>query len=220
MSGTPAGGGNSEANFKGHVEPRRAPRQLDTTEVMEGIAARRNQLEDAVQAPCRSWDLECGSGAKPEGAEAGDQRDEKLFVTWIVGDVEEDVPRRVSLGDRSASACIAPPLCGPLLGVPFALTRKGLGDPRPELVVALGRDAERAGHRGKPRVRGRDNRARAQRHGLNLRSDGFSCQRPRKDTLSWRATRRMQVNVRHPDSGPSSRRSSGRSAAITAWCCR
>ena len=66
---------------------------LNATEVMEGISARRDQLEDAVQPPRRTWDLECGSRAKPEGAEAGDQRDEELLVPGIVGDVDEDVLR-------------------------------------------------------------------------------------------------------------------------------
>jgi len=66
---------------------------LNATEVMEGISARRDQLEDAVQPSCRAWDLECRSRAKPEGAEAGDQRDEELLVPGIVGDVDEDVLR-------------------------------------------------------------------------------------------------------------------------------
>jgi len=93
MSGSPAGGGNSQADFEGHVEPRRAAGELNPTEVMEGISARRDQLEDAVQPLCRAWDLECRSRAKPEGAEAGDQRDEELLVPGIVGDVDEDVLR-------------------------------------------------------------------------------------------------------------------------------
>jgi len=93
MSGAPAGGGNSQADFERHVEPRRAAGELNPTEVVEGISARRDQLEDAVQPPCRTWDLERGSRAKPEGAEAGDQRDEEFLVPGIVGDVEEDVLR-------------------------------------------------------------------------------------------------------------------------------
>ena len=80
MSGAPAGGSNSQADFEGHVESRRAAGQLNPAEVMEGIAAHRDQLEDAVQPPRRSWDLERGSRAKPEGAEAGDQRDEEFLV--------------------------------------------------------------------------------------------------------------------------------------------
>jgi hypothetical protein len=77
---------------------------LNPTEVVEGISARRDQLEDAVQSPSRSWDLERRPRAKPEGAEAGDQGDEEFLVTWIVGNVEEDVVRRVPLSDRLASA--------------------------------------------------------------------------------------------------------------------
>ena len=181
MSGAPAGGGNSQADFEGHVEPRCAAGELNPTEVVERISARRDQLEDAVQPPCRTWDLERGSRAKPEGSEAGDQRDEQVLVAWLVGDVEEDVLRRVSLSDRSASACRAPPRCGPLPGA-LMVTCQGFGDHRPELAVALGRDAEHPGRRGRRRVRGGDHRARAQRHGPTLRSEEFSCQRARKDT--------------------------------------
>jgi len=38
MSGPPAGGGNSQADFEGHVEPRRAAGELNPTEVVEGIS--------------------------------------------------------------------------------------------------------------------------------------------------------------------------------------
>src|SRR5713101_8299520 len=41
VSGAPAGGGNGQADFEGHVEPRRAAGELNATEVMEGISARR-----------------------------------------------------------------------------------------------------------------------------------------------------------------------------------
>ena len=48
MSGAPAGGGNSQADFERHVEPRRAAGELNPTEVVEGVSACRDQLEDAV----------------------------------------------------------------------------------------------------------------------------------------------------------------------------
>ena len=54
VSGAPAGGSNSQADFEGHVESRRAAGQLNPAEVMEGIAAHRDQLEDAVQPPSLS----------------------------------------------------------------------------------------------------------------------------------------------------------------------
>src|SRR5438128_12201566 len=44
VSGPPAGGGNSQADFEGHVEPRRAAGEVNPTEVVEGISARRDQL--------------------------------------------------------------------------------------------------------------------------------------------------------------------------------
>jgi hypothetical protein len=111
---------------------------LNSTEVVEGVSARREQFENAIQPPCGTWDLECGPGAEPEGAETGDQRDEQLLVVEIVGDVEEDVLRRVSLRNRSGSARRSPARCGPLLRPPLAIADQGIGDHGPELAIALG----------------------------------------------------------------------------------
>ena len=182
MRGSPAGGGNSQAHFERRVESRGTAGELNSTEVVEGVSARREQFEDAIQPPCGTWDLECGPGAEPEGAETGDQRDEQLFVAGIVRDVEKDVLRRVSLRDRSGSARRSPPRAGPLLRPSLTVADQGIGDHCPELAIALGRDAEDAGRRSRCRVRRRDHRARSQSHGLTLRSEGFSCQRDRKDT--------------------------------------
>jgi hypothetical protein len=91
------------------------------------------------------------------------------------------------ISDRSASACLAPPRCGSLRGTLLALTRQSFGDPRSELLVVLGRDAERPGKRRKSGVRSRDHRSWTQRHGVTLRSQGFSCQRARKDTFEVNA---------------------------------
>ncbi len=182
MSGTPAGGGNSQPHFERHVESRGTAGELNSTEVVEGIPARREQFEDAIEPPCGTRDLECGPRAEPEGAETGDQRDEQLFVAGIVRDVEKSVLRGVSLRDRSGSVRRSPPRSGPLLRLSLVVTDQSIGDHRPELAVALGRDAEDAGRRSRCRVRRCDHRAGSQSHGLTLRCEGFSCQRVRKDT--------------------------------------
>ena len=189
MTGLPAGGGHSQANFKRHVEARCPAGELNSTEIVERITACRDQLQDAVQSPCRSWDLECGSRTKPEAAEAGDQRHKELFVTSIVRDVEKDVMRRVSLSDRSASACLAPPRRAPLLGVLFALARQGLGDSGLELPIVFGRDTEKPSRRSRRGEGGRNYRTRTQRHGVTLRGGRFSCQRARNHTARRGACR-------------------------------
>src|SRR2546426_344576 len=113
-----------------------------------------------------------------------------------VADVEKRVTPRVSLRDRSASACCSPPRCGSTLAAAFAesrlpvyrrsaiaaVTLQILGDHRPDLPVALGRDAKHASRRGGSWVGRRDHRARPQCHGLTVRAEHFSCQRGLKDT--------------------------------------
>jgi len=181
MRGTPAGDGDSQAHFKRHVESWGAAGQLHPTEIVEGVSARREQVEDAIEPPRRGRNLECGSRAEPEGAETGDQRDE-LFVVRVVRDVEKGVLRGVSLSDRSGSARRSPPRHGPLLSVPLVLAGQSLRHQRSELPVAFGRDAEDPGRRGGGGEGRRDHRAGSQSHGLTLRSERFSCQRARKDT--------------------------------------
>ena len=137
MSGTPAGGGDGQAHFEGHVEPRGAAGHLNPTEIVEGISARREQVEDAIEPPRRARNLECGSRAEPEGAETGDQSDKQLFVAEIVRDVEEDVLRGVSLRDRSSPARRPPPRSATLLCLAGALTDEGIRDQSPELTIAF-----------------------------------------------------------------------------------
>src|SRR5438094_1621958 len=90
-----------------------------------------------------------------------------------VGDVEKRVTPRVSLRDRSASACCSPPRCGSTLAAAFAESRlpvyrrsaiaavmlQILGDHRPDLSVALWRDGKLASTRDGSRVWRRDIRA-------------------------------------------------------------
>src|SRR5260370_7812030 len=132
MSGTPAGGGNSQPHFERHVESRGSAGELNSTEVVEGIPARRDQFEDAIKPPCGTRDLERGPRAEPEGAETSDQRDEQLFVVMVVRDVEKGVLRGVSLRDRSGSARRSPPRSGPLLRLSLVVTAHGTRDPRPD----------------------------------------------------------------------------------------
>src|SRR5262249_33630068 len=131
------------------------------TEIVEGVSARRDQLEDPVEPPCRPRDLECGSRAKPEGGEPGDQRNEQLLVARVVGDIQNGILGRVSLGDRSASASAPPPRSGLLLASTLCAASQRLGDHSPELSVALGRDTEHPSRRGGRGVWGRDYRTRS-----------------------------------------------------------
>src|SRR2546422_9912131 len=121
MSGTPAGGGHSKPHFERHVESRDASCELNPTEGVEAIPARRDQVEDAIEPPRGTRDLERGPRAEPEGAETSDQRDEQPFVARIVRDVEEGVLRGTSLSDRSGSAGRSPPRHGPPLSVSLVL---------------------------------------------------------------------------------------------------
>jgi hypothetical protein len=165
VSGTPAGGGNREPDLERHVESWSATRELHPAEVVKRVPARRDELEDAVQTPCRSWDLDCGSWAKPKGTETGDQSDEEPFVAPVVGDVEKGVLRRVALGDRSASAGGTPLGCRSLPGALLVASSESVGDSCPELLKVLARDAKDAGRGGQRREGRRDHRAGSQGHG-------------------------------------------------------
>ena len=137
MSGTPAGGGDGQAHIERHVESWGAAGQLNPTDIVEGITARREQVEDAIGPPRRARNLECGSRAEPEGAETGDQRDKQLFVAGIVRDVQEGVLRGVSLRDRSGPTRRPPPRSATLLRLAGALTDQGIRDHRSELTIAF-----------------------------------------------------------------------------------
>ncbi len=182
MRGPPAGGGDSQSDFERHVEAGCAAGELNATEIVKGVPAYGNQLQDAVQAPCAARDLERGPRAEPEGTETGNQGNEELFVTRVVGDVEKRVVRRVTLGDRSTPVCCSPPRWGPIPGAAFPAASQGVGDHCHQFQIALAGDAQHSGGCGRGGVGSRNHRARSQGHGLTLRSEGFSCQRPRKDT--------------------------------------
>jgi hypothetical protein len=110
---------------------------LNSTEIAEGISARREQVEDAIEPPCRARNLECGARAEPEGAETGDQRDEQLFVAGVVRDVKEGVLWGVSLRDRSGPARRPPPRSATLLRLAGVVTDQGIRDHGSELTIAL-----------------------------------------------------------------------------------
>src|SRR2546426_11312218 len=149
MRRPPAGGGDSQSDFERHVEARCAAGELNATEIVEGVPAYGNQLQDAVQAPRAARDLERGPRAEPEGAETGNQGNEELLVTRVVGDVEKRVVRRVTLGDRSAPVCYSPPRCGPIPGAAFPAASQGVGDHCHQFQIALAGDAQRSGGCGR-----------------------------------------------------------------------
>ena len=191
MRGPPAGGGDSQSDFERHVEARCAAGELNATEIVEGVPAYGNQLQDAVQAPCAARDLERGPRAEPEGAETGNQGNEELLVTRVVGDVEKRVVRRVTLGDRSAPVCYSPPRCGPIPGAAFPAASQGVGNHCHQFQIALAGYTQHSGGCGRGGVGSRNHRSRSQRHGHTLRSERFSCQRLRTETCERRYSARL-----------------------------
>ena len=179
MGRAPACGGDGESSLERHVESRCAAAELNPAEIVEGIPTGRDELQDPVQTACGPRDLERSSRAEPEAAKARDERQEQGLVALIVGDVQKDVFRRVPLGDRSASACCAPPRCNPCLGAALAPARlllgsdgataamafQILGHHGPKFPVSLGRDPEYTGRRGRGGVGRRDHRPGSQGHG-------------------------------------------------------
>jgi hypothetical protein len=76
MGRTPAGGGDGQSDLEGHVESWCAAGELDPAEIVEGIPAGRDQLQDTVQTTYGPGDLERGSWAEPEAAKTRDERQE------------------------------------------------------------------------------------------------------------------------------------------------
>ena len=169
---------DGEADLERHVESRRVPKQLNTAQVVEGISARGQQLDDAIQTACGSRNLERCARAQPEAAKTCDEGQEEVLVTAVVGDVEKRVSRGVALRDRSASARCAPPRGGSALPASFstlqlpgsrafaaaAVTLEILRDPRPNLPISPGGDTEHPGRLRSCRVRSRNHRTRSQGH--------------------------------------------------------
>src|SRR2546425_9024866 len=109
MRGAPAGRGDREADLERHIESRSAAGELHPAEIVERIAARRNEFEDAIETPRGTRNLESRAGPQPKRTETGDQSDDHFLVALIVGNVEKRAVGRVSLSDRSGSACCSPP---------------------------------------------------------------------------------------------------------------
>ena len=91
--GPRARAGDGQAGLEGHVEPRRAAGELHPAEVVERVATRRDQLENAIEPPGRPGNLERGAREQSKRTEAGDEGDEQLLVALIVRNVEKDVLR-------------------------------------------------------------------------------------------------------------------------------
>jgi len=183
MGGAPASGGDRESDLERHVESRSTVGELHTAEIVEGIAACRNEFENAIEPPRRTRDLQSRARPQPKRTETGDQGDEHLLVALIIGDVEKRAVGQVSLSERSGSACWPPPRGTPVSGGPLVATGESVCDDRHEFPIALPGETKRARHRRRRWVGRRDYRARSQGHVLTLRSESFSCQRAREDTV-------------------------------------
>jgi hypothetical protein len=92
--------GNSQ--LEGHVESWRAGTQLDTAEVVERIAACRDEVANTVQPPLRPGQLEYRARAEAEAAEPGYERKEEGLESFVVRYVQEGVVTRIRLSDGSA----------------------------------------------------------------------------------------------------------------------
>ncbi len=178
MGRTPAGGGDGESDLEGHVESRRATGELHPAEMVEGIPAGSDQLQDTVHTTCGPGDLKRGPRAEPEAAKPRDEGQEQGLVAPIVGNVQKGVVGRISLSDQSASVCCGPPRSVPSLGAALTAVRllaesrsptapvafQVLGHHRPKFSVSLWGDPEHAGRCRGRRIGGGDHRARSQRH--------------------------------------------------------
>ncbi len=76
MGRTPAGSSDGESDLEWHVESRCATGELNPAEIVKGIPAARDQLQDTVETACGPGDLERGSRAEPEAAKTRDERQE------------------------------------------------------------------------------------------------------------------------------------------------
>lgn len=65
-----------QAQLEGHVESRRPTPRIDAAQIMKGIAACRNQLEDAVEPWIGARELQGRARSETETAEPGDESQE------------------------------------------------------------------------------------------------------------------------------------------------
>jgi len=69
---------------------------------MEGVAARGDQIEDAIQSRRGARQLQRRAGREAEAAETRDPRQEEILVASVVRNVQERAGARVTLGDVEA----------------------------------------------------------------------------------------------------------------------
>ena len=93
---------HGETQFEGHVESWCAGTQLDAAEVVEGIAACRDEVPDAIQPSLRSGQLEYRARAEAKAAEPGYECKEEGLERLVVRYVQESVVARMLLSDGSA----------------------------------------------------------------------------------------------------------------------
>jgi len=83
---------HGETELEWHIESWRCRRcriEFDTREVMEGVPASAEEVDDPLEPALTTRDLECGARNQCEAAESGEEREEQLLVLCIVGNVEE-----------------------------------------------------------------------------------------------------------------------------------
>jgi len=93
-----------QAQLEGHVEAGRPAPDLDQAQIVKGVAARRDQLEDALESRIGARKLQGCARPEAEAAQPSNEREEQLLVARIVRNVQECVVAGVALGDVAAAA--------------------------------------------------------------------------------------------------------------------
>src|SRR5208282_909224 len=81
-----------QAQLEGHIEPRGCGRiaiQLDSRQIVKGIPASPNQLDDSLESSSRTGNLDGRARSQAECAESGDECQVQRLVVPVVRDIEE-----------------------------------------------------------------------------------------------------------------------------------
>src|SRR5215510_13321307 len=95
---------DSQAQLEGHIEARHPASHVHAAQIVEGIVAGGDQLDDPVEPGIGAGQLQRRARSEAESTEPGDESQEQLLVARVVGNVQEGVVARVAFGDVAATA--------------------------------------------------------------------------------------------------------------------
>ena len=95
---------NRQTQLEGHVEARHPSPHVDAAQIVEGIAAGGDQLDDPIQSRIGSGQLQGRARSEAKSTEPRDESQKQLLITNIVKNVQEGIVARVALGDVAATA--------------------------------------------------------------------------------------------------------------------